>query len=180
MYFCGHIIDDMKFDLTTTVAIYGALLSTIAVGWNVYRDFHDRAKLKLSTMLGHPTESRGQVTLVSHEFAIQTWPDRFVGARPKVFVTITNVGKRPVIAQGWAIRVDRKKTGNDNFIYPLSVLPKVLKEGEYAVESTDDLPIMTDCATGIFAWDSTGKKWRLPRRVFRKLQREIYDATVHA
>jgi hypothetical protein len=70
----------------------------------------------------------------------------------------------------------RKKTGNDNFVYKLTTLPKALKEGENAVEQTGDLSLLVDGAKRIYAWDSAGKKWSLPRRKFRKLQWEIQAA----
>jgi hypothetical protein len=65
-----------------------------------------------------------------------------------------------------------RKVHTSDFIYRLTVLPKALKEAEYAVEQTSDLSLLVDGAKGIYAWDSTGKKWRLPRRELRRLQRE--------
>ena len=148
-----HIIDHMHMDATKLTAIYGALLSTIAVGWNVYRDFHDQARIKLSTTLGHIVKNGDRTNIISHAFAIEKWPDRFKNASPSLFLTITNIGRRPVI-------------------------PKALKEGEYAVEHTDDLSLLADDAKKIFAWDTTGKKWSLSRRELRKLQREVQSVKV--
>ena len=173
-----HIIDHMHMDATKLTAIYGALLSTIAVGWNVYRDFHDQARIKLSTTLGHIVKNGDRTNIISHAFAIEKWPDRFKNASPSLFLTITNIGRRPVIIENWAIHTDRKKTGEDHFIYPLRSLPKALKEGEYAVEHTDDLSLLADDAKKIFAWDTTGKKWSLSRRELRKLQREVQSVMV--
>lgn len=158
---------------TAIAAIYGAIVSTLAVGWNIYRDSHDRARLELSTMVGFLAKGGNQQNIVSHAFALEKWPEEFKGSSPELFLTITNVGRRPVVVQGWAIQTDRQKTGNDNFIYKLTVLPKALKEGEYAVERTGDLLLLVDGAKKIYAWDSSGKKWALPRRKFRRLQHEI-------
>jgi hypothetical protein len=165
-------------DTTKLVAFYGALVSTFTVGWNVYRDFHDRARIKLSTMLGYKIKNGDRTTIFSHGFAIEEWPDKFRNAAPSIFLTITNTGRRSVTVENWAICTDRKKTGKDNFLYPLTVLPKALKEGEYAVEYTNDLSLLTDGATKIYAWDTTGKKWLLPRRALRKLQREVQNVKV--
>ncbi len=37
-------------DGTAVTAIYGAIVSTLAVAWNVYRDSHDRGRLELSDL----------------------------------------------------------------------------------------------------------------------------------
>jgi hypothetical protein len=161
---------------TAIAAIYGAIVSTFAVAWNIYRDSHDRARLELSTMVGFLTTGGNQHNIVAHGFALEKWPEQFKGSSPELFLTITNVGKRPIVVQGWAIQTDRKKTGNDNFLYKLTALPKALKEGEYAVERTSDLSLLVDGAKRIYAWDSAGKKWALSRRKFSRLQREIRSA----
>lgn len=165
-------------DGTIIIASYGALVSTLAVAWNVYRDFHDRARLELSAMVGYVIEDRGRNNIVSSALALEKWPDRFRIAKPSLFLTITNTGRRPVVVQGWAIRTDIRKTGNENFLYPLAILPKALKEGEYAVEHTIDLSLLADGARRIYAWDSTGKEWSLPRRALHKLQKDVQRAAI--
>src|SRR5208283_2398469 len=147
----------MNIHATELAAFYGALVATFTLGWNVYRDLHDRARLRLSTMVGYLVKN----AIISHAFALEEWPDKFKDVAPSLYLTITNVGRQPVIVQNWAIRTDRTRTGKDNFIYPLTVLPKALKEGEYVIEHTDDLSLLVDGATKIYAWDSCGKKWSL-------------------
>ena len=163
-------------DGTTIAAIYGAVVSTFAVAWNIYRDSHDRARLELSTMVGYETKGGGKHNIVSHAFALQKWPEQFRNSSPELFLTITNVGRRPVVVQGWAIRADSKKTGNDNFIYPFTVLPAILKEGEYVVERTGYLSLLVDGGKCIYAWDSAGRKWSLPHRKFSGLRRETQNS----
>ncbi|MGD0829834.1 MAG: hypothetical protein ABR907_02745 [Terracidiphilus sp.] len=163
-------------DGTALVAIYGAIVSTFAVAWNVYRDSHDRARLELSTMVGFMTKGGNQQNIVAHAFALEKWPEQFKNSSPELLLTITNVGRRPVVVQGWAIQTDSKKTGHDKFLYKLTILPKTLKEGEYAVERTGDLSLLVDGAKRTYAWDSAGTKWALPSRQFRSLQREIRGA----
>ena len=46
----------MTFDVTTFLAIWGALLSSFAVGWNVYRDFADKGRLKVDCYVGKHIE----------------------------------------------------------------------------------------------------------------------------
>jgi len=38
----------MKFDLTILLALWGAIVSTFVLGWNVFRDLSDRGKIKVS------------------------------------------------------------------------------------------------------------------------------------
>lgn len=164
----------MRSDETKLVAFYGALVATFTVGWNVYRDLHEQARLKLSTMVGHSIKNG----VISHAFAIEEWPEKFKNIAPSLYLTITNVGRRVVIVQNWTIRTDRSKTGKDHYFYPLFALPKALKEGEYVVEHTDDLSLLLDGAKQIYAWDSCGKKWSLPRHEFRKLREEVRNIEV--
>lgn len=39
-------------ELTTTLATYGAILSTVAIVWNIYRDLTDRSRLQLTAFIG--------------------------------------------------------------------------------------------------------------------------------
>ncbi len=75
-----------------------------------------------------------------------------------------------------AIQADRKKIGYDNFVYKQTTLPKDLKEAESTVVRNGDLLVLLEVAKGIYAWDSAGKNWYLPRRKFRELQREVQVA----
>ncbi len=163
----------MHMDSTKLAALYGALVSTFAVIWNVYRDFHDRACIELSAKVGYVVKGGNRNYIATREFLLDRRPDIFQNARPSLFLTITNTGRRPVLVEGWAIRTDIKKTGNENSIFPLTTLPKMLREGEYAVEQTDDLSLLRTGARGIYAWDSARKNWSLSRRDLRKLQREV-------
>jgi hypothetical protein len=70
---------------TAIAAIYGAIVSTFAVGWNIYRDSHDRARLELSTMVGFLTKGGNQQNIVSHAFALEKWPEEFKVRRPSFF-----------------------------------------------------------------------------------------------
>jgi len=155
------------------MAVYGALVSTFAVVWNVLRDRRDSARIKLTAMLGYAIPSKTGTQLISHKFFIQKWPEKVGDFNLGLFLTITNVGRRPVIVEGWAIGTDRKKTGNDNFIYQLTVLPKKLDEAQYAVEHTDDLSLIADGAKRIYVWDTAGRQWSLLGRELRRLRKEV-------
>lgn len=65
---------------TEILAIYGTIVSTVALMWNIFRDSLDRPKVKLEAMIG------------------QIYPDHT--DRDYLFLTITNVGRRPVLIKG--------------------------------------------------------------------------------
>ncbi|MBI4489060.1 MAG: hypothetical protein HY694_08230 [Deltaproteobacteria bacterium] len=103
-------------NLTKFLAVWGAIVSTIALTWNVIRDRHDRGILKLNTMIG------------------KMYPDHT--DRDYVVLTITNVGRRPILVMSWGwIKKGRK---GDGFLVKTSQFPKMLKEGEYHIEFTHD------------------------------------------
>ena len=39
-------------DITKFLALLGAILSTIAITWNIFRDVNDKGKLKIDAMIG--------------------------------------------------------------------------------------------------------------------------------
>jgi hypothetical protein len=164
----GKIEEQMNLDATRLVAMYGALVSTIAVAWNVHRDYKDRARIELSATIGYLAKFGDRDCVVTRAYMIEHRPE-IVGRMPSLFLTITNTGRRPLFVEGWTIRTSIKKTGDDHFLYPLFTLPKMLKEGEYTIEKTDDLSLLDDGAKRIYVWDSTKKHWPLSRRQLRNL-----------
>jgi hypothetical protein len=133
----------MVIDLTTILATWGALLSSFAVGWNVYRDFSDKGRLKVDCYVGkHIMPGVGVV-----KENILVW-------------SITNVGKRPIIIAhiGGAFR-------KDEFILTTKTnLPHKLEPGEYIVENTNDLQILKEEVKELFAMDTLGNKYKAPRK----------------
>ena len=76
----------LSLELTPTllIAVYGALLSTLVFGWNMYRDLSDKGRLKVLAGLRDiygPTDVHGGYGKVAED---------------QVSIRITNVGKRPV------------------------------------------------------------------------------------
>lgn len=112
---------------TRFLAFYGAVVSTLAIALNVYRELRDRARLELSVIVGYKVNHGA--TIVSRALMLQQRPAMVADASPSLFLTIHNAGRHPVLVQGWAIRADKKAAGHENFVYKLTVLPKLLKEG---------------------------------------------------
>jgi len=155
--------------ITGLLAMYGAVLSSIGLGWNLYRDLQDKARLKVEIHIRRIARSPdGKL--------YQVRPDlRVDGASEKLFVVanVTNVGRRPVRWTGWGGEYHRPhERGGTSFIIQPTVLPRMLKEGESASEMTDDLKAASLDVKRLFIYDATGKNWYVSRRALRKLQKE--------
>src|ERR1035438_1501663 len=104
--------------------------------------------------MDNPHEHLDRDCVVTRDFMLKHNPET-LGTKPSLFLTNTNTGRRPLFVEGWTIRTNIKETGEDHFLYPLITLPKLLKEGEYTVENTEDLSLLDDGTKRIYAWDST-------------------------
>ena len=136
-------------DITQPLAIWGAILSTVAVTWNVVRDLGDRPRLKVEAMIG------------------KMYPDHT--DREYVFVTITNIGRRPVVVKGCGGRKKKHVPGKRGIFIVSIGLPRTLKEGEYHNEWTPDLSFINDDLEKIHVWDSAGREWKISRKNLRYL-----------
>src|SRR3989337_698423 len=105
-------------EITTILAIWGAIVSTFVLGWNVFRDLTNRGKIKVSCFIGNEI---GGLRNSDKEVLVYT---------------ITNVGRKPIFIKliGGAFK---KK----HFFLSSKQIPKMLQPGEYIVESTEDLSI---------------------------------------
>ncbi len=123
-------------------------------------------------MIGQPVKSQGKAFAFSQGLAKDLNVSQ---AAPNFILTVTNTGRRPVLVLNRAIKSDKKKSGHDHFVYMPRSLPKMLKEGEFATEYTEDLSILDERTKQVFVWDTTGKKWRMSRRELSRLKREVED-----
>ena len=155
----------MQDVLTKVLATWGAILSSIAFGWNLYRDLHDRACLQIEAKVRRIVQtSDGRWYAVDPALPI-------VGASEKVFVVmnVTNVGRRPVQWQGWGGKYHKRVNGHDSFVIIPTQLPKMLGEGETHSDLTEEFMQKAENVRELFAWDATGKHWHVSRRNFKKL-----------
>ena len=137
-----------QIDLVAILAVWGAIVSTIAVTWNALRDIGDKGKLRLEAMIG---------TLFGDP----------TGKNHLVF-TMTNVGRRPIMVI--KLGGDYKKGSKDpHFVIMPKELPKMLKEGEFHIEFYDDLSSLSPEVIKICAWDSSGKEWKLRKKNLKRL-----------
>jgi hypothetical protein len=58
-----------NLDLTSVLAIWGAILSSITFGWNLFRDLRDRPRIKLKGTLGQlVTDTVGRLHFANMKF----------------------------------------------------------------------------------------------------------------
>ena len=142
-------------DLTSFLAVWGALLSTVAVTWNVFRDWGDRGRIKVEAMIGKMVPNHTD--------------------KDYLIVTITNVGRRPILVKGWGARRKKKAPGPRWLFVVARGLPRMLPEGDYHTEFTDDLANLASDIEDICVWDSAGRYWKAPRKMTRQVITKVQE-----
>jgi hypothetical protein len=161
-------MNNEPFTLTSLLATYGAVLSSIGLGWNLYRDATDRARLKVRAHL------RRIVQAPSGKF-YQVSPELNVADASEILylvVNVTNIGRRQVKWDVWGGRYHQPQDGRRSFVIIPSVIPVMLKEGESASELTPDLAAIGDNVKRLFIEDATGKRWYVSRGNLRELKKD--------
>ena len=139
-------------ELTMFLAVWGAIVSTIALTWNIIRDRLDRGALRVEAMIGRMV------------------PDHT--DKDYLVVTITNVGRRPVLVKGWGGMKKRHVKGKRGILIVPRGLPRMLEEGEYHLEFTEDLSMLSSDIQKIYVWDSAGREWKVSRKNLKRLLAE--------
>lgn len=160
--------------LTKFLAAWGAILSTLGLGWTLYRDLLDRAKLQVSAKVRRIT--RG---LDGKYFALA--PNLPIQGSEKLFVVmnVVNVGRRPVMWKGWGGRYRKPDADGPAFFIVGQDLPKMLQEGESHSEMTelqDDLKPASNNVARLYVWDPAGNEWALSRKQLQQLKKEAREA----
>ena len=135
--------------MTTFLAIWGAVVSTIAILWNIRRDLSDRGKVRVLCYLGVLRGGDGP-------------PD----PRTHLVYHVTNVGRRAVVVThiGGALAKDRHFMVNTR-----GPMPRTLQPGEYFLEYSQDLSVLDDQPQALWAIDSIGNYWRISKKALRRL-----------
>ena len=133
----SKIIDWIKSNANLVIAIYGAVLATIAIGWNIYNNLQDRAKIKVETKFGFMVGDNSKKHLL--------------------FVNVMNFGKRPITLSSMGLRAE--DGGNLLNLKTIS-LPYELGEGKSHPEWFD-IEVLKG-RNWKFAWykDETGKLYK--------------------
>ena len=146
-----------KETIITILAIWGAVVSSVAIGWNLYRDIIQRGRLRVSCYIGK---------LV----------DEVTGIDPNNYLVynITNIGKEPVMLThiGGALQK------NHFMIKSRHQIPMTLKPGEYILEYSHDLSILGEDLKHLWAIDSLDRKYKAPRKQVKRLKREYSEELI--
>jgi hypothetical protein len=159
-------------DLTTFLAVWGAILSSVTFGWNLLRDIRDRAKLKVFVRV-----RRIGVGPSGLGFAVA--PDLPIeGASAELYLVIrvVNVGRRPMLWEGWGGKYTELVNGKTGFYIVGENLPKMLDERETHSEKTLMTNNWLTKVSKIYMWDASGKEWGLSWWALRKLKAEAEKA----
>jgi hypothetical protein len=159
---------------TQFLATWGAILATFGLGWNLYRDLLDRGKLQISARVRRIGMSAdGKYYAVSPNVNVQAYQKLFV------VMGVVNVGRRPVLWQGWGGKYHKREDEKNAFYIVGRGLPKMLQEGESHSELTDleaNLMPASENVKKLYVWDAAGKEWKLSRKQLKGLKKEARDA----
>ncbi len=164
--------------LTQFLAAYGAILASIGFGWNLYRDLLDRARLQVAVNVRRIAQVAGGKFFA----AKPDLPVEGASAQLYVVMSVVNVGRRPVLWQGWGGKYRKPVDGRGSFFIVGRDLPKMLQEGESHSEMTTlepDLCPASENVKSLFMWDASGKHWKLSRNGLKKLKQEARDFQQH-
>lgn len=141
----------MEANLTAFLAVWGAILSSIGMGWNLYRDLSDRGRLRVTCYIGNIVSAVGP-------------------SDPKDYLcwSVVNVGRRPIMVQ----HIGGITSEKHFLVNSHTPLPKMLAPGESLTEHTEDLLVLGNTLKHLTALDTTGKHHKAPRSQVRALKRE--------
>jgi len=133
------------------LALWGTIVSTIALTWNVIRGLQERRQLKVEAFMGH--EVRDEKTKV-------------------LAIVITNIGRRPIYAKELVVPFKEKEDDRKGIRIITDKLPKMLKEGEYQEIIDRDFSLLSKNIERAYVVDSSGKKWKISRKDLRGLLKD--------
>ena len=140
--------------ITTVLAVWGAVLATVALIWNILRDRKDKAVVEVSGAYGFTV-------------GIQPSLDTFS-------VDAVNLGRRPVQIVEVAYETDQMPPGTRAILNtsPRLVkghIPAMLREGEALslIIARDSLP--SGRLRALYVKDVAGRKWKASQKNLRQL-----------
>lgn len=137
--------------LTTVLAIYAAVLSSLTLGWNLYREYIHHGRLRVICFVGNIV---GDAVISSNK----QW----------LIWRVTNIGKEPVVLTHVG-----GSFGQTAFIIDSrEPLPITLEPGQYFSSQTDDFSALDERLKYLAAYDSLGRIFKAPKKMTRELKRK--------
>jgi hypothetical protein len=159
------------WNLTTFLAVWGAVLSSATTVWSVRKDLRDRAKIKVKASLrciGRRDEDDAPY-MANPGMNLRGMSDQLF-----VVVSVTNLGRRRMRWTGWGGKYKEPVNGRDGFIVSARFLPKALEEQEHLDEWTDlDRQFVDGNVKRLYIWDVAGKEWDVSEADMKKLAADI-------
>lgn len=165
-------------DITRCVAVYGAVVATVTAIWKIYTDLRDKGRLKIELTVGRMLSASGAA--VTMTMTPEGPVPINLSDRDRIFMTVTNVGRRPIKVakvggfQGARFGINRLGLRRQGFIVYPHNLPRMLEPGDSVTEWMDD-PKDIEPVRVMYVWDSTGRGWRVPRRVLGQTKRRVRE-----
>jgi hypothetical protein len=168
--------------MTTFLAIWGAVLSTVLAIWSIYKDARDRGNIRVEAYLSEWTETDPETGKLLFQYEAEIILTN-VGRRP-VVVTSVGVGHRSPFLVLWRrlpsqIRLHRKlpKKFYEAIFDVGKVLPKRLEPEEFISIKRENLYFLKSSECNfLFALDSRGRYYFLPKAAWDRMQRNYKAA----
>jgi hypothetical protein len=166
--------------LTMILAIWGAVISTVALLWNILRAYKDKGKIKVSaefTVISKKDLLKENPELANILLQDANSEDALV---ERFRITLFNIGKRPITVTRLRITNSRKRkhkmgdielSSDGGAIEFFKEFPVVLKEGEFW-SSHYSTHIIDKFFTGIEAVDSQGQIHFFPKDAVIKIKKQ--------
>lgn len=136
----------------TVLAIWGAVLSSITLVWNLYRDFLQRGRLRVTCYIGQIFGDPA----ISHEKRLLIW-------------NVTNIGKEPVVLTNIG-----GSFGETAFVINTrDPLPRTLRSGDYFTGFSDDLSVLKQELEYLCAHDSLGRVFKASKKIVKEMKRKF-------
>lgn len=161
--------------LTTFLAVWGAILSSITFGWTLYRDLRDRAKVRISARLRLIGQRDGDGAFFA---AAPNLNIEQAGDVLYIVVTVVNIGRRRMRWQGLGGTMRKAVDSKKGFLVSARFLPKILEEQEAHDEFfLLDERFVNDNVKRLYIWDGVGGEWDVSRGDLEKI---VADAKKYA
>lgn len=144
----------MSDSITQLIAIYGAIVSSILVGWTIYRDIKDVGRVQLKC---------GFRELIT--------PGTDYVEEDILVYTVTNIGTRPVIITN----LGGDFSDGKGFILTDDNIPKTFSPGEYFMFMARSYEDMAGRVESLKCWDSLGREYKASRKDLRQVQKQLEE-----
>lgn len=159
------------WNLTTFLAVWGAVVSTGTAVWAVRKDLLDKSRIKVRARLRciGLRDGDGAPYTASPGMNIEGMDDRLY-----VVISVTNVGRRRMRWTGWGGKYKEPVNGKDGFLVSARFLPHTLEEQEHLDEWTDlNQQFVNGNVKRLYIWDVAGKEWDVPQKDLEELAADI-------